>query len=276
MMVSQVLDIQLSHHRGILTTLKIAMGSGVASFLPSLPPSSSLLGILVVPMDDSADVDLVGAPPIGNPDRFQVSLKQLWRTGGPHDSGAENDADSCNGSPQWLPHPSRNIRRLKHLTLDTNLPPPLLYSPGYPSTVKGTPLSSRAFDYFDLGGESLLPPAKVDDEMGFPNLLIYVREVPLVMSTTELLTSTIANRVSMISTIRTRGISIPVSPHCGTQGTTRMRRSLQMNPQTTSPLPASHHQNSSRQSNNSTCRNLALSSLISLRMWATRSNTIPS
>jgi len=188
MMVSQVLDIQLSHHRGILTTLKTTMGFGVASFLPSLPPSS------IPPryprwskMDDGANVDLVGVSPIGRgPDRFHISVKQLWRTGEAHDSDAENDANSCHGSPQWLPHPSHNLRRLKRLTLDTNLPPPFVFSPNYPTTVNSTPLSSsHTFDYFDLGGESLLPPAKVEGDMGFPHLLIYVREVPLAESATD-------------------------------------------------------------------------------------------
>ena len=187
-MVSRVLDIQLSHHRGILTTLKTPMGFGVASFLPSLPPSS------IPPryprrskMDDSASVDLVGASPIGgSPDRFQISVEQLWRTGEPHDSDTENDANSCHGSPQWLPHPSHNLHRLKRLTLDTNLPPPFVFSPNYPTTVNSTPLSSsHTFDYLDLGGESLLSPAKVEEDIRFPHLLIYVREVPLVESATD-------------------------------------------------------------------------------------------
>lgn len=185
MMVSQVLDIQLSHHRGILTTLKTTLGFGVASFSPSLPPSS------IPPryprrseMDDDANVDIVDASPIGR--GVQISVKQLWRTGEAHDSDAENGANSCHESPQWLPHPSHNLRRLKHLTLDTNLPPPFVVSPNYPTTVNSTPLSSsHPFDYFDLSGEGLLPPVKVDEDMGFPHLLIYVREVPLVESAAD-------------------------------------------------------------------------------------------
>ena len=188
MMVSQVLDIQLSHHRGILTTLKTTMGFGLASFLPSLPPSSTPPRYhRRSKMDDSANEDLVGASTIGRgPDRFHISAKQLWRTGEPHDSDAEGDTNSCHKSPQWLPHPSHNLGRLKHLTLDTNLPPPFVFLPNYPTTVNSTPLSSsHTFDYFDLGGESLLPPAKVEEDMGFPHLLIYVRKVPLVESPTD-------------------------------------------------------------------------------------------
>ena len=125
--------------------------------------------------------------PIGSPDRFQNPAKQLWRIGGAH-GDAENeetgnptgDPNYRHGSLQWLPHPSRGLRRLKPLTVDTNSPPLFLYSPGYPLSVKGTPSpSSDTPDYFDLGSESLLPPTKVDDNMRFrrcPHLLIYVRE----------------------------------------------------------------------------------------------------
>lgn len=148
-------------------------------------------------MDDSTNVNLVDVPPIGSPDSFQITVKQLWRTRERHsdaekeDTGnVANDANCRHGSPQWLPHPSQGFRRLKHLTLDTNLPPPFFYSPGYPSTVEGTPSpSSYAPNYLDLGGESLLPPAKVDDDMRFhhyPHLSIYVREIHLVNSATNL------------------------------------------------------------------------------------------
>ena len=196
MMVSQLLDIQLSHHRGILTTLKTTMGFGVASFLPSLPPSSNPPRYLRrSKMDDSANVDLIDASPIGGgPDRFQISAEQLWRTGEAHDSDAENGANSCHGSPHWLPHPSHNLRRLKHLTLDTNLPPPFVFSSNYPTTANSTPLSSsHPFDYFDLGGEGLLPPAKVAEDMGFPHLLIYVRKVPLVEPVTNCCSADLPN-----------------------------------------------------------------------------------
>lgn len=148
-------------------------------------------------MDDGASVDLVDVSSIDGPDRLQVTVKQLWRTEQPH-SDAENEnsgdvVDDSNyryGSPQWLPHPSRGSRRLKPLTLDTNLLPPFLLSPGYPYTAENV---SSPFpytpDYFDIRGEGLLLPSKFDDDMWFdncPHLLIHVREISLVNSTTNL------------------------------------------------------------------------------------------
>jgi len=143
-------------------------------------------------MDDSTNVELVDVSPIGSPDRFQVTVKHLWRTGEPHhdpedeDTGdVVDDSNYCHGPHRWLPHPSGDLRMLKPLTLDANLPPPF-DSPGYPSTIESTPpTSSYTPDYFDLGGKSLLPPAKVDDDMRFchyPHLLICVREISLLNS----------------------------------------------------------------------------------------------
>jgi len=144
-------------------------------------------------MDDSANVELVDVSPIGSPDHFQVTAKHLWRTGEPHrDPESEDianvadDSNFCRGPHRWLPHPSGDLRMLKPLTLDTNLPPPF-DSPGYPSTIESiSPPSSYTPDYSDLRGESLLPPVKVVDDMQFrhyPDLLICVREISLVNST---------------------------------------------------------------------------------------------
>lgn len=148
-------------------------------------------------MDDSTDVDLVDVPPIGSPDRFQITVKQLWRAGQPHSDAenedignAANDSDYPDGPLQLLPFPSGGFRRLKPLTLDTNLPPPFLLSPGYPSTA-GSTLSPSSYtpDYFDIRDESLLPPAKLDDDMRFrpyPHFSIYVCEIPIVNSAANL------------------------------------------------------------------------------------------
>ena len=148
-------------------------------------------------MDDSTSVDFVDVSLIGSPDRFQVAVKHLWRTGQPHSDDEKEDTEtladdskSRHGSPQWLPRPSKGFRRLKPLTVDTNLCPPFLVSPGHPSTTGSAPSpSSYTPDYFDICGESLLPPLKVDDDMGFhhyPHLSIYVREIPLMNSITNL------------------------------------------------------------------------------------------
>lgn len=148
-------------------------------------------------MDDSPSVDFVDVSLIGSPDRFQVAVKHLWRTGKPHSDDEKEDTESVtddsnsrHGSPQWLPRPSKGSRRLKPLTVDTNLSPPFLLSPGYPSIAGSTPSpSSYTLDYFDLRSESLLPLPKVDDDMRlhhYHHLSIYVREIPLVNSITNL------------------------------------------------------------------------------------------
>lgn len=147
-------------------------------------------------MDDSASVDLVDVSPIGSPDHFRITIKQLWRAEEAH-SDAENE-DTGNvadgypnhrrGSPQRLP-PSRGSRRLKPFAVDTGTPPPSL-SPGYPLPAESSPSpSSYTSDYFDFRTESLLQPTKVEDDMwlrGSPRLLVYVREVPLMNSTANL------------------------------------------------------------------------------------------
>jgi len=135
-------------------------------------------------MDDSADVDPLDVSPISSPGCFQITGEPLWGTGEPHSDTEKdatgNGADNSNyrhGSPRWLPY-----GRLKPLTLDTNLPPPFLYSPGYPSTVGNTPSpSSYTSDYFDLGSQNLLPPTKVNEDMRLhrcPHPLVYVRKIP--------------------------------------------------------------------------------------------------
>lgn len=145
-------------------------------------------------MDDNTAADLVDVSLIGSPDRVQIPVKQLWKTGEPHsdeDTGnVADDSNYCRGLNQWLPHPSRGHRRLKPLILDTNLPPPFLHSPGYPSTVESTPSSSLYTpEYFDPGGMSLLPPVGVDNKLQLhhcPHPSIYVREIPLVNSVVNL------------------------------------------------------------------------------------------
>ncbi|KAF9654220.1 hypothetical protein BDM02DRAFT_58716 [Thelephora ganbajun] len=135
-------------------------------------------------MDDDTNVDLVDESPITISDRFQITVKRLWGTGEPH-SDAENgdngnpanDSNYRPGSPspQWLPYPPKGFRKLKPLTLDTNLPPPFLLSPGYPSIIESTPSpSSYILNYSDLDSKSLLPLAKADDNMRlhrYPRLL---------------------------------------------------------------------------------------------------------
>lgn len=132
-------------------------------------------------MDDSANVDLADTSPIGRPDRFHITVKQLWRTGETF-ADAESDANCHHGSPQWLPHPTHNLQRLKHLTLETNLSHPFLYPSDLPSTVGNTPLSHpHPFDYSCLSDESLmLQFSKVDGDIRFhhhPHPSIYVREI---------------------------------------------------------------------------------------------------
>ena len=139
-------------------------------------------------MDDSANADLVDVSPIGSPDRVQITLKQLGSARQPpSDAGNEDggnvvaDFNNHQGSPRWLPRPTRGSRRLKPLLLDINSSPPFLLSPGYPSAAESTPSpSSYTPDYFDIRGEGLLPPAEVYDDMRFhhhPPLLIYVRTI---------------------------------------------------------------------------------------------------
>ena len=141
-------------------------------------------------MDDSANVDLVDVSPIGSPNHFLITTKQLWRGGESHsDDEAEdvgNAADEStyqHGSSQWLPRPLRGFRRLKPLTLEINLPPPFLHSPGYLPIVEITPPPPLSYspDYFDLSGKSPLELAEVDDNIRFqhyPHLSIYVGRVP--------------------------------------------------------------------------------------------------
>ena len=194
-------------------------------------------------MDDSASVDLIDVSPIGNPDHFRITVKQLWRAEQPH-SDAENEGtgnvanDSPihrRGSPQRLP-PSRGSRRLKRLTLDTGTPSPSS-SPGYPSPAESPPSPSLySPDYFDVRTENLLRPTKVEDDMWLrrsPSLLIHVRVRDLSDEFNRQLTPSIANRILTISARRMHGISTPAIPHSRTQTTTLIRRSRQKSPQTT-------------------------------------------
>ena len=149
-------------------------------------------------MDDGADVDLVDVSPIGSPSyHSQITMEQQWRGEEPDsDEEIEDVANIAahpkynNGSPPLLPHLQRGFRRPKPLTLDPNLSPPFLYSPGYPSTIEGTPSPlSYASDYFDIGENSPLPPTKPDDTMWFnpyPGLLVYVRKLTLLDFTIDL------------------------------------------------------------------------------------------
>lgn len=149
-------------------------------------------------MDEGASADPVDVcmSPIGSPDHFQITKEQLWRRGEPHsddetdDTGDVSGDSKCHnrGSPQWLPHSQRGPRRIKPLTVDTNLPLPFLCSPGYPSTIEGTP-SPLSYNpsYFDPD-EILLPCTKVDDDMWFryyANPSTHVREFFLLKSTTS-------------------------------------------------------------------------------------------
>lgn len=150
-------------------------------------------------MDEGASADPVDVctSPIGSPDHFQITKEQLWRRGEPHSDDETDDTDDVSGdskyhnrgSPQWLPHSQRGPRRIKPLTVDTNLPLPFLCSPGYPSIIEGTP-SPLSYNpsYFDPDDEILLPRTKVDDNMWFryyANPSTHVREFFLLKSTTS-------------------------------------------------------------------------------------------
>lgn len=205
-------------------------------------------------MDDGPSADLVDVSPIGSPDRFRLIVEQRWRTEEPQSdaesegtSNIAGDANHRRGSPRWLPRPLRGLRGLKHLTLDIDSPPTFPYSPGYPSIVESAPSSSPCTpDYFDLGGDILLPPAKFDDNMRFhrfPHLSIHVRGIYLVNPAPSLPFLTV-NRSPRVLTMHARGIPTPGFPRSGTQGTIPMGRS----PQTASRSPTSPqqwHQNSS-------------------------------
>ena len=149
-------------------------------------------------MDDGTNLDLVDISPIGSPDHAQITIEQQWRGGDPYsDDEAEEAANVAvdfeydRGSPQLLPYLRGGLfRRLKPLNLDTNLSPPFLCSPGYPSTIDGTPSPlSYTSDYFDPDDESPSPPTKSDDNIWFhhyPDILIYVRKITPSNPTTNL------------------------------------------------------------------------------------------